>query len=390
VEFTWSPEDLAFKDDVEAFVRREWTHGLRGGFTGEDEETSQARNRFRSKLAAHGWLTLAWPTAWGGGGATPLRQALYNETMGYYGAPGQDMGVDRVGPTIMLYGTDEQKQEFLPRIVGADGDWCQGFSEPGAGSDLGSLQTRAVRDGDDFVINGQKIWTSFAHQADWMLLLARTDPDAPKHRGISMLIVDMASPGITVSPLQNLANMHGFNQVFFDNVRVPATRLIGELNRGWYHAMATLDFERSGIGRIAAARRVLDDIIGLYRDGGMPWLTPARRRHDLAELADLVIAYTAGRLLSLRVAWLQTVGRIPNYEASMSKNYGSEAQQRVARYLANRLSLFAQLTSESPYAYLNGLAEDYYLTSVSYTVAGGTSEINRNVIATRGLGLPRG
>jgi 3-oxocholest-4-en-26-oyl-CoA dehydrogenase alpha subunit len=368
VEYRWSAEDEAFRDEVESFVRREWTRGMRGGFTGEDEEAGRARNVFRKKLAGRGWLTLAWPQEWGGGGATPLRQALYNETMGYYGAPGQDMGVDRVGPTIMLYGTEEQKREFLPRIVAAEGDWCQGFSEPGAGSDL----------------------AAFAHQADSMMLLARTDPDAPKHRGISMFLLDMASPGVTVSPLHNLAGMHGFNQVYFDEVRVPATRLIGEENRGWYHAMATLDFERSGIGRIAAARRVLDDIVGLYRDGSMPWLTPARRRHDLIELADLAVAYHVGRLLSFRVAWQQTTGRIPNYEASMSKNYGSETQQRVARFLVNRLSLFGQLKDGSPYAYLGGLAEDYYLTSVSYTIAGGTSEINRNVIATRGLGLPRG
>ncbi|MEO9255360.1 MAG: acyl-CoA dehydrogenase family protein, partial [Tepidiformaceae bacterium] len=329
------------------------------------------------------WLTMAWPKEWGGLGAGQIRQALYNEIMGYYGAPGFDMGVDRVGPTLMLYGSEEQRANFLPKITNVEIEWCQGFSEPNAGSDLGSLQTRAILDGDHFTVNGQKIWTSFAHRADWMLLLARTAPDAPKHRGISMLLVDMQSPGITVQPLRNLSGTHGFNEVFFDNVQIPRDRLVGEFNRGWYQAMSTLDFERSGINRIAGARRVLDDIAHLAKAGQL--VMPESRRTALAELA---IEYQIGRLLALRVAWLQSVGRIPNYEAAMSKLYGSEMQQRVANFSMNLFGAHSQQ--------VDGVAgsatapASYYLNSLSFTIAAGTSEINRNIIATRGLGLPRG
>lgn len=383
MKFGIATEDQTFCDGVEEFVRREWTHGIRGGFTGEaSADEHDASIEFRRKLAARKWLTMAWPQEWGGAGASQIRQALYNEIMGYYGAPGFDMGVDRVGPTLMLYGSPDQQAEFLPQIVNVGIEWCQGFSEPGAGSDLGSLQTRAIRDGDNFVVTGQKIWTSFAHRAGWMLLLARTDPDAPKHRGISMLLVDMTLPGITVRPLKNLSGTHGFNEVFFDGVQVPAQRLVGELNRGWYQAMATLDFERSGINRIAGARRMLDDLVALVRNKQVK-LRPSQT----AQLAQLAVEYNVGRLLALRVAWLQTVGKLPNYEAAMSKLYGSEMQQRVAGFTMNALGMTSQLDD------VPGVATPpagYYQNSLSFTIAAGTSEINRNIIATRGMGLPRG
>lgn len=383
MDFAVSPDDRAFQSEVEEFVKREWTYGIRGGFTGEaDEREHEASITFRKKLAEKNWLTLAWPKEWGGLGASPIRQALYNEIMGYYGAPGFDMGVDRVGPTLMLHGSAEQQQEFLPQIVKVGIEWCQGFSEPNAGSDLGSLQTRAIRDGDHFVVNGQKIWTSFAHRAEWMLLLARTDPDAPKHRGISMFLLPMNLDGITVRPLHNLSGTHGFNEVYFDNVQLPGHYLVGELNRGWYQAMSTLDFERSGINRIAGARRVLDDLVRGAREKLFD-LTPVRR----AQLANLATEYQVGRWLSLRVAWKQSAGLVPNHEAAMSKLYGSEMQQRVANYAVNLLGMKGQLNS------FPGLATppvDYYQNSLSFTIAAGTSEINRNIIATRGLGLPRG
>ena len=384
MDFRASRDDITFQNDVESFVKREWTNGIRGGFTGEASDGEHlASLEFRKKLAARGWLTMAWPSEWGGLAASHLRQALYNETMGYYGAPGFDMGVDRVGPTLMLHGSDEQRHEFLPKIVNVEIEWCQGFSEPGAGSDLGSLQTRAILDGDNFVINGQKIWTSSAHHAEWMLLLARTAPDAPKHRGISMLLLDMKSPGISVRPLRNLSGTHGFNEVFFDNVLLPRRRLVGEINRGWYQAMSTLDFERSGINRIAGARRVLDDITNLASEGGVR-LQPSQR----TAIAELAIEYQVGRLLALRVAWLQSVGRVPNYEAAMSKLYGSEMQQRVANFSMNLFGLASQIPDGDVAVATSPPA--YYLNSLSFTIAAGTSEINRNIIATRGLGLPRG
>lgn len=383
MDFCISEEDQGFQAEVESFVRSEWTYGIRGGFTGEaSADEHDASVAFRKKLANRGWLTMAWPQEWGGLGSSQIRQALYNEIMGYHGAPGFDMGIDRVGPTLMLYGSDAQRNEFLPRITNVEIEWCQGFSEPNAGSDLGALQTRAILDGDFFVVNGQKIWTSFAHRAGWMLLLARTAPEAPKHRGISMLLVDMTLPGITVQPLHNLSGSHGFNEVYLDNVRVPRDQLVGELNRGWYQAMSTLDFERSGINRIAGARRVLDDAVALVKDRSVS-LSSSRRN----QLAELSIEYQVGRLLALRVAWQQTTGRVPNYEAAMSKMYGSEMQQRVAAFTMNLFGMPSQLPT------VGGMANspsDYYQNSLSFTIAAGTSEINRNIVATRGLGLPRG
>ena len=204
---------------------------------------------FQQALAERQWLTMAWPTEYGGLGASFWQQLVMNEEMAYHRAPGAgvNMGVMWVGPALLLYGTDEQKAQHVRGISQAETWWCTLYSEPGAGSDLAAMQTRAVADGDDYVINGQKIWTSGAHRADWGWLAARTDPDAPKHKGLTMFMVDMRSPGITVRPLVNMADGHSFNEVFFEDVRVPKTSVVGEVDRGWYHMAVALDFERSGI-----------------------------------------------------------------------------------------------------------------------------------------------
>jgi alkylation response protein AidB-like acyl-CoA dehydrogenase len=396
MEFRFSPEEEAFRQEVREFLRQEWSEEATeggaesplgyGGGRGLDEI-----RRFQKKLAQKGWLTLAWPKEHGGMGASIMKQVIFNEEMAYHRAPQQlGVGPDRVGPTIILYGTEEQKREHLPRIANAEVIWCQGFSEPGAGSDLASLQTSAVPDGDYFVINGQKIWTSLAHVADWMILLARTDPDAPKHRGISYFLVDMRTPGITVRPLVDMTGRHAFNQVFFDNVRVPRKNLVGELNRGWYVAAATLDFERSGINRVMAGIRLYEELVQYAREterDGRPLMADPTIRHKLAELK---IEFEVGRLLAYRVAWIQSQGRIPNQEASMSKLFGSELQQRLARAGIEMLGLGGQLRPGSKWAPMAGRIADYYLASVSTTVAAGTSEVMRNIIAMRSLGLPRG
>jgi alkylation response protein AidB-like acyl-CoA dehydrogenase len=290
----------------------------------------------------------------------------------------------------MVHGTEEQKREFLPPIARGDVVWCQLFSEPGSGSDLASLQTRAVADGDDFVVNGQKIWTSGAHHSDWAILLARTDPDAPKHRGITYFLVDMKSPGVEVRPLVNMLNGHAFNEVFLENVRIPRRNVVGEINRGWYVGATTLDFERSGIGRFAGSRRQLEEMTGFARqtphNGGTLIDVPGIR----FALADRTIETTVGRDLAYRVAWMQSAGKIPNYEASMVKLYGSELQQRIAATAMQMLGLSGQLLEGSPRAPLDGRIPAGYMASMSSTIAAGTSEIQRNIIATRGLGLPRG
>jgi alkylation response protein AidB-like acyl-CoA dehydrogenase len=377
MDFRFTAEDEAYRTEVREFIRTEFPK-VRDG------------ESFTKKLAAKGWLTQSWPKEYGGQDAGHIRQLVYNEEMAYHQAPGQTMGTDRVGPTIILFGTAEQKAEFLPKIISNDLNWCQGFSEPGSGSDLASLQTRAVRDGDFWVINGQKIWTSGAQRADHMILLARTDPDAPKHRGISYFLMDMKSPGVTVRPLVQMTGQAGFNEVFFEDVRIPANRMVGELNRGWYVSTATLDFERSGIGRVIGGIRTYEQVVAYAKQ------TPSTTGEGVLfdeqpirhALADIGLTFAVGRLLSYRVAWMQSQKLVPNYEASMAKTLGTELHQKLARVAINAIGMPGQVMS-GPQAPLNGTVGNFYLSTVSLTIAAGTSEINRNIIATRGLGLPR-
>ncbi|HLB26193.1 MAG TPA: acyl-CoA dehydrogenase family protein [Dehalococcoidia bacterium] len=394
MEFRFTPEEESFRGEIREFLRRELPADWGGACAlGEaDEDRWQFLRSFQRRLAERKWLTLGWPQEHGGLAASHMMQVIYSEEMTYFRAPTQiGVGPDRVGPTIILYGTEEQKRRHLPGIAAGDTVWCQGFSEPAAGSDLASLQTSAVAEGDFFVVNGQKIWTSFAHKADWCILLARTDPEAPKHKGISYFLLDMATPGIDVRPLVDMAGRHTFNEIFFDNVRIPRDCLVGELNRGWYVAAATLDFERSGINRVVTGIRVYEDLVQYVaqsqQDGGRRLPDDTRVRTKLAELA---IEFQAGRLLAYRVASMQARGQIPNAEASMSKLYGSELQQRLAGAGMEIMGMGGQLEPGSPWAPLQGRVEAFYLLAVALTIAAGTSEIMRGIIAGRGLGLPRG
>ncbi len=394
MDFKFSAEDQAFREEVLDFLGEQLPPGWADLSEGPAEDGAANRERweftrgFHRALADRGWLTLGWPVEHGGAGAGPIRQAMFNETMAHHRAPVYNQGVDRVGPTIIMYGSDEQKDFFLPRIRSADIQWCQGFSEPGSGSDLASLQTRAQRDGDDYIINGQKIWTSGAQHADYIFMLARTEPDAPKHRGISFFLLDMKTPGITVRPLVNMANRHHFNEVFFEDVRVPASNMVGEENRGWYVATTTLDFERSGISRVVSGVRLLGELTALASQPGPDGRRPDEDSRVRHKLADLQIEFTVGRWLAYRVAWMQSQGLVPNHEASMSKLYGTMINQRLAGMI-NMFGLSGGLSGEQTHAPLNGRLPDEYLNSVPLTIAAGTSEIMRNIIATRGLGLPR-
>ncbi len=385
MRFTFTPEQEAFRQEVRAFLREALPPDWDGGIGTDEEEGFLGSREFMKKLAKRGWIAPAWPKEYGGAGMTIWEQAIYNEEMAYHRAPLTNLAaVGYLGPTLIMYGTEEQQREHLPGITSGEVVWCQGYSEPNAGSDLASLQTRAVIDGDDFVINGQKIWTSQAHYADWMFLLARTDPDAPKHKGISFLLVDMKTPGITIRPLINMANQKGFNEVFFENVRTPRRNLVGELNRGWYVGTTTLDFERSSLAGSAGNRRTLEELTAFVRETKAGRQPVVRHR-----LADLWIELETSRLLSFRVLAMQERGLVPNYEASIVKTFNSEYTQRLARVGLNLLGLYGQLHPRSPYAKLQGRFERQYLISVGSTIAGGTSEIQRNIIATRGLGLPR-
>jgi 3-oxocholest-4-en-26-oyl-CoA dehydrogenase alpha subunit len=381
MDFRLTPEQEAFRREVVSFIENDlpprWN---------EDHETleeSMAVERaVMEKLAKRRWLALPWPREYGGSDATTMEQMLFNEEMAYHRVPGVvNMGVAWVGPVVMLYGTDQQKADYLSRIADGTDIWCTLYSEPEAGSDLAAMQTRAVRDGDDYVINGQKIWTTFGHYADWGWLAARTDPNVPKHKGLSTFAVKMDTPGITVRPLTNMAGTHEFNEIFFEDVRVPAANLVGEENRGWYHVAVGLDFERSSIGATSTARRNVDDLVKLLasRRGQT---TPAVRYR----LADHAVAVQVLRNMAYNIASMQSGGLVPTREAQMAKLFGAELQQRVA---ATALEAFGM---EGQAARPGSKAAEYQYTllrSVANTIEGGTSEIQRSVIATRGLGLPR-
>lgn len=392
MEFRLTAEEEAFRAEVREFLKKELKPGWHDQFDTETdlgtEQQSEFGREFNKKLAQRRWLTLPWPEEYGGLGASIMQQMTYNEEMAYHGAPtGLNMGVAWVGPSLMIYGTEEQKKRFLPAIASHDEIWCTLYSEPEAGSDLASLQTRAVKDGDEWVLNGQKIWTSGAQRSDWGWIATRTDPEAPKHKGISMFILPMDAPGITIRPLINMASMHGFSEVFFEDVRIPASYLVGQENNGWYQLAVALDFERSSVAGVARARRWWEDLIGFSRDNRSFVEARPEVRHRLAEIG---VELEAGQNLCYRVASLQQAGKIPNYEASIAKLYSSELGQRLAGTGMELLGLYGQLHPRSKYAYLKGRMERYYQLSVAETIGGGTSEIMRNIIATRGLGLPRG
>ena len=319
-----------------------------------------------------------------------LEQFIFNEEMAAARAEGPNiLTTGFIGPTIIALGTAEQKREHLPPILRGETVWCQGYSEPGSGSDLASLQTRAVREGDDWVLNGQKIWTSGAHVADFMILLARTNPDAPKHKGITYFVLDMRSPGVEVRPLLNLAGRHEFNEVYFEDVRVPQQNVIGEVGRGWYGAVTTLDFERSRIGSAVGIGQAVESLVRWAKQEAEGRSRLGRRPRLRLALADRVIEAQIARMISYRIVTMQAAGEIPNHEASMGKLYAMELNQRIAATAVEVFGLHAQLTAAESRAPRYGMYAYGYLRAVANTIEGGTSEIQRNIIATRGLGLPR-
>jgi alkylation response protein AidB-like acyl-CoA dehydrogenase len=400
MDFRDSPQEAAFRQEVRDFIRvelppelarRESDWGLWAGGAGFFARGRDAIVAWRRKLATRGWVAPAWPKEYGGAGLSIMEQFIFNEEMAMARAPlVGGIGVGWAGPTIIVYGTEEQKREHLEPILRGDTVWCQGFSEPEAGSDLASLKTRAVRDGDDYLITGQKIWASGAHAADWMILLARTDPDAPKHKGISYFLLDMTSPGMIIRPLVNMLDSHEFNEVFFDNVRVPRKNLLGEENRGWYVAAATLDFERSGVAHAVRHQLIVDQLLRLAREHRVGGQSVLERNPQVRfELADRYLETQVLRAMSYTVVSIQSRGQVPNIEASVCKLYVSELDQRIAATGMHMLGLYGQLNREPRWAPLNGKVCRMYMHATASTVGGGTSEIQRNIIAMRGLGLPR-
>ena len=392
MDFRDSPEEAAWRQEVREFIQRELPTIQDVREAGEDiAARGMAIWQWRGKLAKVGWVAPAWPKEYGGAGLTVMQQFIFNQEMAEARAPYVvDVGVGLTGPTIIVHGSEGLRKEHLPGILNGTVLWCQGFSEPEAGSDLASLRTKAARDGDDYVLNGQKIWSTIAHIAKWMICLCRTDPEAPKHRGITYFVIDMKTPGIEVRGLTNMADTHEFNEVFFDNVRVPKANILGELNRGWYVGMTTLDFERSSVGSAIGMRQEVEEMIEYAQvHADEPGCTLKTDPNIRYEMTDRLIETEVGRMLSYRIASMQTRGLVPNYEASLLKVFSGELHQRIARTQLKLLGMHGQLKLGSPLSPLGGRWCHQYLRSMGYTIEAGTSEIQRNIIAQRGLGLAR-
>ena len=403
-----SPSEAAFRSQVRALIEEHLPERYRALATlphegervwefdrkAEEPERREAAAQWASALSDRNWVAPGWPEEYGGGGLSQIEQFVFNQELASFGAPAVGgSGVKMLGPTLILNGTEEQKREHLPKILSGEMTWAQGFSEPGSGSDLASLQTRATRDGDDFVINGQKIWTSGAHTAERIFALVRTDPEAPKHKGITFLIFDIKSPGVSVSPLVDMTWSHYFNETFFDDVRVPvAGSVVGEENRGWYVSMTLLDFERSNISGAVQVRRTLRRLVDEWKTGdGRATMRLDRDPTLRTEIADRYIESEVQFQFAFRIISMQNAGVVPNYEASTGKLYNSELAQRVAQTGVKTFGLYGNLWDEERAgAPMYTSFARSYLRAVPATIRGGTSEIQRNIIATRGLGLPRG
>jgi len=384
MDFSWSNEEEKFRDTVKKFLKENWDPSKSDLLEGADDNSFEDMRKFRHKLAEQGWLIMSWPQEYGGKNASYMQQMIFKEESASYGAPTAGGAEDILAPALMVHGTEEQKNNHLPPIAKAEVLWAQGYSEPGAGSDLASLATRAKKEGDFFIINGQKIWSSNAHRSDWMHVLVRTDPDAPKHRGISYIMLDLKTSGINVRAIEQMHARGGFNEVFFEDVKVPVTNLIGEENRGWYIAMTALDFERSGVHLVIGVKRKIDEIIQYINEE-----KPNQKLSLIKKITDSIIELEIARLLSYRITSMQSKGLVPNYESSLAKTFGTELIQKHARRVINLLGLYGGLAKNSKRAPMNGIFCHEYVAMVGQTIQGGTSEIQRNIMATRGLGLPR-
>ena len=388
MDLNLTESELQFRDDLRAWLKDNLPKEPIKAKSDRDSEYWSKLRGWQNKMFEGGWAAVTWPKEFGGRGTTPIEAAIYMEEMAAFDAPEcvGTIGEGLIGPTIMAEGTEEQKEYFLPRILNGADIWCQGFSEPNSGSDVASLATKAVREGDEFVVNGQKTWTSYAAVADWCLLLVRTDNDAPKHKGISALLVDMKSEGVSVRPLQQMSGESAFNEMFFTNVRVPAKNLIGELNDGWRITITTLMNERANLGSsfYIQFKKALNSLISLMKEkksGGKRLIDDPINRQKIAQvhLELEIFKLTTNRALSKI-----TNNATPGPEGSILKIFWSELNQRFVQTATEILGDDTQL-----HGFEEGTWAHRYLRSRGNTIEAGTSEIQRNIIAMRVLGLPR-
>lgn len=394
MDFNYSPEQEAYRQQVRAWLEANQPPPL----TPEekeriDEDLLWERNkRWHKKLYAGGWVGLSWPKEYGGRGATFIEQLIFQQELARLGLPMgiNVLGIIMTGPALMQWGTDEQKTRYLKPIIMADEIWCEGMSEPGAGSDLASIQTRADLVGDEFIVNGQKVWTTHAHRSDFCQLFVRTDPHLPKHKGMSALLVDMRSPGVTVKPLKQISGDAEFNEIFFEDVRVPKANLLGPLNQGWQVLVATLMHERFGISEtIGGADVILAQLVEMAKALPINGHTAAEDDEIRQQLAQFAIEVTAKKYNGLRALTRRLKGLPPSAESSIGKLVSTELSQRMTKFAARILGGYATLERKSQFA-PDGDWMRRILQSESLTIAGGSSAVQKNMIGERILQLPKG
>ena len=393
MDANWSESDLAFRDEVRRFTAEHLPKDVRAKVLAGKPLARDDHMRWQDVLARKGWLVGFWPTEHGGCGWTATQSYIFQEETTRYGAPWLlPMGINYVGPVIAAFGDDEQKRQHLPKIVANETFWCQGYSEPDAGSDLARLKTRAVRDGESYVVNGSKIWTSYAHWADWIFALVRTDPQAKAQDGISFLLIDMRSPGVVVRPIISIEGHHHLNQVFFEDVRVPAANLVGEENKGWTYAKFLLGHERVLSAEVGKAKRFLERIRRLAAERSRVGDKRFSDRYARLEIDVMALEWTTLRMLDLVMS-----GGAPGVEASILKLRGSTIVQELSEFAVDVLGADAV-----PYDHdwlLDGAnlpAADIdrnmgvvgeFLFQRAPTIWGGSNEVQRNIIAKHALGL---
>jgi alkylation response protein AidB-like acyl-CoA dehydrogenase len=396
MDFRLTKEQEALRKEFDDFFREEmknapkqYLEGTEGSY--QTDEGFAFHQYMKKKLGEKGWLTRAWPKKYGGADAPIMEQIIFNETREKHNAPGIDIwGVDMFAPTIILFGNEEQKQRLLPPIAKGEVQYCQGWSEPDAGSDLASIKTMAIKEGDRYVINGQKVWTTAAHRADHMFLLARTDPNSARSRGLSVFNVKMDSPGIQVRPILFMDRSHIYNEVFFQDVVVPECDRIGEENDGWRSTRETMNFERSGVGAYERGFQTLEALIAYAKNTKRSGKFLSENPVNKQKLARLYSELELGKTFAYKIGWMQEKGGLimAASAASESKVFSSELSQRIANFGTEIMGLYGQL-EKSKWAPFGGAMAAAYQFAPGINIAAGSSEIQRNLIAWVGLGLPR-
>lgn len=387
----WLAEHSSALDDAGAVMKGAAGGVMKGAGSANIMDALQAARAWQRTLWEAGYVGLSWPREYGGQGASLTEQVILAEELARVRTPPliNTIGLTILGPTLVQHGDEQQKRRFLPRILAAEDLWCQGFSEPGAGSDLAALGTRAEVDGDELVVTGQKVWTSMAPIADWCFMLVRTDPRAPKREGISYLLCDMLTPGITVRPLRNAAGGIHFSEVFFDAVRVPVENVVGELDKGWQIARSTLEHERSGLSSVLALEETLGRVVSLGRRVERSGRAASEDQATRRALAQRWIEVEGLRHLGYRTLSAQLSGTASATSSSVGKLFASKLRQSLADLALDIEGPLAQIARKSPRVVDRGRWHAAYFDALGHSIGGGTSEILHNTIAERVLGLPR-